>query len=341
MPSYYQVNFYQIQLVALSVICGIALLVDRFVSKSKARHKAHASADERLENGKGGHSDGALAALTRKYLLVYAIVMGKWGRMWKGRVAHGRDVQARTGCRAPTCTRSTESSTNSPSALSLFSSSPALSLQASQRPSSASGPINSESPTPHHPQINTFLIPLSGRRKLCLAFCVAYALACVCITIPSLPTLLFGRVLGGIATSILFSAFESWVISSANAAALPASDLSTIMGRATLVNGFVATAAGVASNQLVAATGGNYVSPFVASGLLLAVAWVVIRGTWSENYGGGGGGAQVDKDPLQVKRLGQAWAIVRNSESRLVTLPLKLTRRRPATPRPRAHSDML
>jgi hypothetical protein len=54
-----------------------------------------------------------------------------------------------------------------------------------------------------------------------------------------------GRVFGGISTSILFSGFESWLVSSSSNAALHSEDLSNIMGRATLVNGFVATTAGV------------------------------------------------------------------------------------------------
>jgi hypothetical protein len=88
------------------------------------------------------------------------------------------------------------------------------------------------------------------------------------------------------------------------------------MGRATLVNGFVATGAGVVSNQLVFVTK-SFASPFVASGMLLLLAWVVIRGTWIENYGGGGGGngTPASKDIFQLKRLGQAWRIVRDGES--------------------------
>lgn len=89
---------------------------------------------------------------------------------------------------------------------------------------------------------------------------------------------------------------------------LPSADLSTIMGRATLVNGFVATGAGVFSNKLVASTS-NFASPFIASGCLLVLAYFVISGTWVENYGGGGG--SVTADVFQVKRLGQAWRIVR------------------------------
>jgi hypothetical protein len=80
------------------------------------------------------------------------------------------------------------------------------------------------------------------------------------------------------------------------------------MGRATVVNGLVATGAGVLSNELVAATN-NFLAPFVASAILLILAWFVIRGTWSENYGSGGG--VVDHDVFQIKRLGRAWNIVR------------------------------
>lgn len=80
------------------------------------------------------------------------------------------------------------------------------------------------------------------------------------------------------------------------------------MGRATLVNGFVATGAGVFSNKLVESTG-NFAAPFIASGCLLVLGYLVIRGTWLENYGSGGGSATADV--FQVKRLGQAWRIVR------------------------------
>jgi MFS family permease len=147
----------------------------------------------------------------------------------------------------------------------------------------------------------------SGRRKLCLVFCVTYSLSCACIAIPSVPILFIGRLLGGFSTSILFSAFESWVISSAGAAGLPSADLSTIMGRATLTNGVVATVAGVVSNQLVGFTH-NFWAPFVASGLLLMIAWYIIRRLWSENYGSQ---SATDQDVFQFRRLGKAWHIVR------------------------------
>lgn len=155
------------------------------------------------------------------------------------------------------------------------------------------------------------MLYLSGRKKICLLFCLTYTTACVCTLIPSLPVLFFGRLLGGISTSILYSAFESWLVSSFNNLGLAATELSGIMGRATLVNGFVATTAGVVSNQLVSYSG-SFVSPFIASGFLLMLSWVVIRSTWGENYGGGGGSTAVVADLFQVRRLGRAWGIVRN-----------------------------
>ena len=143
---------------------------------------------------------------------------------------------------------------------------------------------------------------------------MTYLFTCFCITIPYLPILFLGRLAGGISTSILYSAFESWLVSAANGLTIPSSDLSIIFGRATLVNGFVATGAGVLSNQLVALTH-SFVSPFVASGALLVLSYIAIKASWTENYGGGGGAISLgNTDPLQLKRLAQAWGIVRGGE---------------------------
>jgi len=151
-----------------------------------------------------------------------------------------------------------------------------------------------------------------------MVFCVTYTITCVCITIPSLPVLFFGRVLGGVSTSILYSAFESWLVSSSNHLALPQSALSNILGRATLVNGIVAAIAGVVSNKLVSNTF-TFKSPFIASGVLLVLAWAVISRTWHENRGGAS--SSDDGGIFQLQRLGQAWNIVKNGEPNLSGMP--------------------
>ncbi len=121
----------------------------------------------------------------------------------------------------------------------------------------------------------------SGRKKACEAFCITYTLACLCTLVNALPILYLGRVLGGISTSILFSAFESWLISSANALHLSEHQLSSIFGRATVVNGAVAFLAGISSNQLVSKYE-VFTTPFMASGAVLFLAYFVIRSLWSE-----------------------------------------------------------
>ena len=51
-----------------------------------------------------------------------------------------------------------------------------------------------------------------GRKKLCQVYCVLYVLSCVTKHARDYNMLMLGRVLGGIATSLLFSSFESWMV---------------------------------------------------------------------------------------------------------------------------------
>lgn len=68
-------DFYEVQLVILAGLCVAALLVERYVSQSHKRNQTKDSAEDQLESGKVGNA-GAMSLLTKKYLLVYAIVMG-------------------------------------------------------------------------------------------------------------------------------------------------------------------------------------------------------------------------------------------------------------------------
>merc|ERR1719487_2765353 len=52
-----------------------------------------------------------------------------------------------------------------------------------------------------------------GRKKMCLAYCVFYIISCCTKHWKVYAVLMFGRVTGGIATSILFSSFECWLVS--------------------------------------------------------------------------------------------------------------------------------
>ncbi|KAI0051324.1 DUF791-domain-containing protein [Auriscalpium vulgare] len=286
-------GFYETQLGVLAVVCLAALALERYASsrtRPPAAAKDVALADA-LENGTtaNGHLKEAdtpsprafaLRSLMHKYLVVYAIVMGAdW--------LQGPYVYSlyREQYNFPERTVAVLFVTGFVSAA-VFA--PLVGVWADQY----------------------------GRKRLCLLFCVLYSMACGLLLFPYFPILLLGRVLGGASTSILFSAFESWVVSSSSNAALHSEDLSSIMGRATLVNGFVATGAGIFSNKLVEWNAGGFRAPFVASGFLLLLGWVVIRNTWIENYGGGGG--QITEDVFQLKRLGYAWRIVAADPTLLV-----------------------
>lgn len=125
-----------------------------------------------------------------------------------------------------------------------------------------------------------------GRRLACLVFCGTYALSCALTMVPSLPLLFVGRILGGVGTSLLFSVFESWMVTDFHARGLgeKGGDLSRTFGVMSTLNSVVAIVSGVFSEWAVAVSGTRK-APFAAAVLLLAVAGWVISTRWEENYG--------------------------------------------------------
>lgn len=120
-----------------------------------------------------------------------------------------------------------------------------------------------------------------GRKAACLFFCAACSLSCVATVVPSVPVLFAGRVLGGVSTSLLFSVFESWMVTDFHdrQLATKGADLSRTFGVMSTLNSVVAIASGVASEWLVSATGTRK-APFAASVVLLSVAFWLISTQW-------------------------------------------------------------
>lgn len=143
-------------------------------------------------------------------------------------------------------------------------------------------------------------------------FCISYGLSCASTFVHSLPVLFFGRFLGGISTSILYFAFESWLLGAAGSHTVSSSDLSAILGRATLVNSIIAALAGVVSNELVKQTD-LFTSPFAASAAVLLLGFVIIGVSLQENYGSREDSAS---DGISLYRLSEAWKIVSSGEWR-------------------------
>ena len=122
-----------------------------------------------------------------------------------------------------------------------------------------------------------------GRRLNCLAFGVLYGLSCLTKHFPNYTILLIGRLLGGVATSILFSAFESWMVSEHKQAAFPDDWLAHTFSAMTFGNGVVAIVAGVLAS--FAASNFGVVAPFDLSLVCLIAGTAIIYTTWKENYG--------------------------------------------------------
>ncbi|KAI0403273.1 hypothetical protein F4802DRAFT_616893 [Xylaria palmicola] len=125
-----------------------------------------------------------------------------------------------------------------------------------------------------------------GRKLLCMLYCVAYALSCFLTVIPVTPLLFLGRVLGGVSTSILFTAFDSWMVANfrENKLADDGCDLTRTFAATGVVNGLAAVLSGLVGEILVWATGTRK-TPFLMSAGLLWLALQSIWTRWAENFG--------------------------------------------------------
>lgn len=120
-----------------------------------------------------------------------------------------------------------------------------------------------------------------GRRLACLAFCVIYSLSCLTLLTDDIIILFMGRAFGGISTTLMYSVFESWMVTEYNQLFPdePGSTLSGIFSTMTTFNSVVAILAGVIAewvNDLV----GTEKAPFMTAVAVLATAFVAISQNW-------------------------------------------------------------
>uniref|UniRef100_A0A1J3EQX7 Molybdate-anion transporter n=1 Tax=Noccaea caerulescens TaxID=107243 RepID=A0A1J3EQX7_NOCCA len=125
-----------------------------------------------------------------------------------------------------------------------------------------------------------------GRKRACVTYCITYILSCITKHSPQYKVLMVGRVLGGIATSLLFSSFESWLVAEHNKRGFEQQWLSVTFSKAVFFgNGLVAIIAGLFGNLLVHSFSLGPVAPFDAAACFLAIGMAVILSSWAENYG--------------------------------------------------------
>ncbi|GMH58143.1 hypothetical protein TrRE_jg5406 [Triparma retinervis] len=121
-----------------------------------------------------------------------------------------------------------------------------------------------------------------GRKNSCIVYCVLEIVINTMEHSTNFKILMFGRVLGGISTNLLFSAFESWMTTEHRKQGFPEDWLKEIYAAASVTNGVTAVAAGIVAQQLEDWLG--HIGPFKGAVALTVLALILVL-RWEENYG--------------------------------------------------------
>ena len=128
-----------------------------------------------------------------------------------------------------------------------------------------------------------------GRKQMAMVYSTLYALSCITkVGLTSNIWFIFiGRVAGGIATSLLYSVFESWISAQAQSIDAPSSWLSSTLSLATLFNGIAAVLTGIYSSTMMTFFPGPRALsiPFVSAIILLTFGGLMLAVSWTENFG--------------------------------------------------------
>ena len=128
-----------------------------------------------------------------------------------------------------------------------------------------------------------------GHRRNCVAYGILYAASCVLCHSRSLASLLLGRMLGGVAYSILYTSFESWLIAEAEARRLPRVLLSRLFSFSTFCNAGSAVVAGMVGHLVIevlpCASRNRFACAFDVAVVSLLGASLVAATRWGERYG--------------------------------------------------------
>eukprot|EP01040_Poterioochromonas_malhamensis_P020021 gene20021-23808_t len=122
-----------------------------------------------------------------------------------------------------------------------------------------------------------------GRRTMCIMYCVCYIIGCLTKTVPEYWTLMLGRFLSGVSTSLLFCAFESWMVFEHFRQGYDSNWIGDTFAFATFGNGLVAVVAGLIANSVASSFG--FVAPFLVALVPLTLVGLIVVSSWSENYG--------------------------------------------------------
>lgn len=134
------------------------------------------------------------------------------------------------------------------------------------------------------------LVDTYGRKLGCVAFCIIYALSALSTKSSLMSVLVGGRILGGIATSLLYSAPEAWFLAQHSKVygntERAGSLIGNCFGWAWFGDGIVAIISGQLASAVVSwDENDDPTSAFMLSIVMLALALACIVALWAENYG--------------------------------------------------------
>ena len=127
------------------------------------------------------------------------------------------------------------------------------------------------------------LVDRYGRKNGVVLFCVLEIAINTMEEYEDMRVLLLGRVLGGISTSLLFSAFESWMVTEHRKRDFPDEWLSHTFAYGQIGNGIVAIIAGLTADVAVNFQGN--IGPFRCAVLISAIVLGYVSLVWTENAG--------------------------------------------------------
>jgi len=122
-----------------------------------------------------------------------------------------------------------------------------------------------------------------GRRRSCCAFGLLYVTASLLIQVNHFGVLLLGRVLSGVATSLLGTCFETWAVSEHRRSGHAAATVGQTLSLATAGSGLVAVCAGLGGELVASTLGKPHV--FLAAIPFAAASWGLSATLPSENWG--------------------------------------------------------
>ena len=127
------------------------------------------------------------------------------------------------------------------------------------------------------------LVDKAGRRNSAVAYCALEIAINLLEQYDALAGLIFSRIVGGITTNLLFTVFESWLVTEHRKRGFSEDKLETILRDSVVASNLSAIASGCIAHYCALLYGPT--GPFSGAVACTAVALILVATRWEENYG--------------------------------------------------------